>query len=275
MTKPSGAPVLSLVKVGKSFGPIEALADVSLELRQSEVIGLVGDNGAGKSTMVKVISGVHAPSSGEVHYDGVKVTLSGPADARARGVETVYQDLALVNQLDVSGNLFLGREVIRRGPAGLGRLVGWLDHAAMRARSEDAVEELHVRIPSVQGTAVERMSGGQRQGVAIARTVSWGRRALILDEPTAALGVQESEGVMKLIERLRERATPMLIVSHNLPMILRLCTRVVVLRLGRIVADLDVATTSPDEIVSFITGSGPLARRALPTSSGHGVAAGP
>lgn len=250
------SPVLSLVGVSKSFGPIDALSDVSLDLRRGEVIGLVGDNGAGKSTLVKIISGVHAPTSGTVEYDGEHVTLSGPADARARGVETVYQDLALVNQLDVSSNLFLGREIIRRGPLGVGRIFGWLDHGAMRRRSNEAIEELHVKIPGGGSTPVGRMSGGQRQGVAIARTVSWGRRALILDEPTAALGVQESEGVMRLIERLRERETPMLIVSHNMPMVLRLCTRIVVLRLGRIAADLQADQTTPDQIVSAITGAG-------------------
>jgi ABC-type sugar transport system ATPase subunit len=250
-------PVVALDGVSKSFGPIEALSEVDLELRHGDVIGLVGDNGAGKSTLVKVISGVHAPTSGSVYYDGERVTLTGPADARARGVETVYQDLALVNQLDVAGNLFLGREIIRAGPAGIGRWFGWLDHAAMRRRAREAAEELHVRIPEVAGTPVGQMSGGQRQGVAIARTVSWGRRALILDEPTAALGVQESEAVMVLIERLRQRETPMLIVSHNLPMVFRLCSRIVVLRLGHKVADLDAGSTTPDEIVALITGSDP------------------
>lgn len=193
--------------------------------------------------------------------------LHGPADARARGVETVYQDLALVNQLDVSGNLFLGREIIRSGPLGIGRIFGWLDHGAMRRRSDDAIEELHVRIPKVGGTPVGRMSGGQRQGVAIARTVSWGRNALILDEPTAALGVQESEGVMRLIERLRERETPMLIVSHNMPMVLRLCTRIMVLRLGRIAANLVAAETTPDQIVSAITGSDQHPRQGEPSAT--------
>jgi simple sugar transport system ATP-binding protein len=178
-------------------------------------------------------------------------------------VETVYQDLALVNQLDVASNLFLGREIIRRGPLGVGRLFGWLDHRAMKRRSDEAIEELHVRIPGAASTPVGRMSGGQRQGVAIARTVSWGRRALILDEPTAALGVQESEGVMRLIEHLRERETPMLIVSHNMPMVLRLCTRIVVLRLGRVAADLPAATTTPDQIVSAITGAGEVVSDAM------------
>jgi ABC-type sugar transport system ATPase subunit len=246
-------PVVSLAGVSKSFGAIDALTDVSLDLRQGDVIGLVGDNGAGKSTLVKIIAGVFPPTRGQILYDGAEVSLSGPADARARGVETVYQELALVNELDVAGNLFLGRELIRRGP--LGRVFGLLDHGAMRRRAQQAIDDLHVKIPSVSSTPVARMSGGQRQAAAIARTLFWCRLALILDEPTAALGVHESEQVMQLIERLHERRLPMLIVSHNLPMVFRLCDRIVVLRLGRKAADLRTEATSPEDVVAYVTGA--------------------
>jgi len=248
------APVIRLERVSKSFGAIEALKDVSIELRRNECVGLVGDNGAGKSTLVKIVSGVHQPSAGRLFIDNQPVTLASPADARARDVETVYQNLALVDQLGVAGNLFLGREIMRRGWLGLGRVLGLLDLAEMDRRAAEAVRSLKVRIPDAT-MRVRDMSGGQRQGVAIARTVFWGRKALILDEPTAALGVQESEQVMRLIEGLQGSGLAMLVVSHNLQLILRLCRRVIVLRHGRVAAEVDTATATAGDLVHYIVGT--------------------
>lgn len=246
-------PFLSIQNITKSFGAVQAIKGVSFDIHPGEVITLVGDNGAGKSTLVKIISGVHTPTSGELVIEGVPRYFDKPADAREAGIETVYQDLALVEQLDVAENVFLGREKISGGF--LGRWLGLLDKSSMRDETGDALKELHIKIPEPT-LSVKRMSGGQRQAVAIGRAVMWGRQLLILDEPTAALGVEETEQVLSLIERLRdEQNLTFLVISHNMQDVHRIADRVVVLRQGRHVATLNKSDTSPQEIVSYITGA--------------------
>jgi simple sugar transport system ATP-binding protein len=245
-------PVLKITGLTKSFGAIRALQGVDLEIRAGETVALVGDNGAGKSTLVKCVSGVHVPDSGEMLLDGEPLSVSSPKESRERGIETVYQDLALVEELDVAGNFYLGRELYRGGV--LGRFLGLLDLKRMRAEAQGALDEIHVRIPDI-GKPVQRMSGGQRQGVAIGRSVFWGRRLLILDEPTAALGVDQSEEVLSTIERLRDRGLAILLISHNMENVMRASDRVVVLRQGSKVAELDKASTTGQEIVGYITGA--------------------
>ena len=245
-------PVLEVNNVSKYFGAIEALVDVSIEVHSGEIVGLVGDNGAGKSTLIKCISGVHQPSNGSILIDGQPVHFSDPSDAREMGIETVYQHLGLVDELDVAGNLFLGREEMSGG--WFGRILNWLDVKGMRQEAVEALDSLHIKIPD-PSVPVASMSGGQRQAVAIGRTVFWGKKLLLLDEPTAALGVEESEQVLSLLERLREQGLPLLVISHNMQHVYRIADRIVVLRQGRKVADLIRSDTTPQEIVGHITGA--------------------
>jgi ABC-type sugar transport system ATPase subunit len=244
-------PVLRVENVSKNFAGVAALSDVSLEIHAGEIVGVVGDNGAGKSTLVKTISGEHLPSSGLLQIDGQPVEFTSPAAARALGIETIYQDLGLVDHMDAAQNFFLGREVTYGGAL---RPLRILRRSAMRSRARQAVEELHVRIPEIATRPVARMSGGQRQAVAIARGVFWGQKLMLLDEPTAALGVRESREAIQMISRLKERGIPMLVVSHNLVHVWEICDRVVVLRLGRKVADLRTSDTSPDQVIAYMTG---------------------
>jgi ABC-type sugar transport system ATPase subunit len=250
----SGAhPLLVIDHLTKSFGAVEALKGVSFTIERGQVVALVGDNGAGKSTLVKIISGVYQPSGGQILLNGVSVHFRKPAEALAAGIETVYQHLALIEQLDVADNVYLGRESVRGG--WFGRLVGLLDRASMRRETGEALSQLHIKIPAPT-MPVRRMSGGQRQAVAIGRAVTWGRQLLILDEPTAALGVEETEQVLKTIELLRDRqGLTFLIISHNMENVYRIADRIVVLRQGRQVATLDKDKTSPQEIVGYITGA--------------------
>ncbi|NDL56839.1 ATP-binding cassette domain-containing protein [Phytoactinopolyspora mesophila] len=245
-------PAARATNLSKWYGPVRALADVNFEIHPGEVVTLVGDNGAGKSTFVKMLSGAIEPTSGEIHIDGEPVHFASPADARERGIETVYQDLALVGHIDVGGNLFLGREPTRGGL--LGRLFGVLDLPAMSKQAETSLKELKVTVPSVTAP-VGTMSGGQRQATAIARTAMWGNKLLILDEPTAALGVKESEETLKLIEDVAAKKIPLIVVSHNIEHVFRIATRIVVFRQGQLVADLKRNETTPDEVVGYITGA--------------------
>lgn len=246
-------PLLSVQNITKSFGAVKAIKGISFDIYPGEVVTLVGDNGAGKSTLVKIISGVHPPSSGDLVIGGIPRHFEKPADARAAGIETVYQHLALVEQLDVAENVFLGRE--RTTGGFLGRWLGLLDQGTMRDDTAAALQQLHIKIPEPT-LSVRRMSGGQRQAVAIGRAVMWGRQLLILDEPTAALGVEETEQVLSLIERLRdEQHMTFLIISHNMQDVYRIADRIVVLRQGQHVATLNKAETSPEEIVAYITGA--------------------
>ena len=258
--------LISLRHIRKTFGGIDALDDVSLDLERGDVVGLVGDNGAGKSTLVKVLSGAHEPTSGEILLEGQPCTLAPPAHAQRLGIETVYQDLALIGTFTAAENFFLGREIAYgKGPA----LTRFVRKKAMAATAVRALEELHIDIPQVRTQPVDRMSGGQRQLTAIARGAFWGTKLLLLDEPTAALGVRESREVLDLIGRLSKRGLTILMVTHNLEHLWAVCNRVAVMRRGRKVADVPSAATTMDEVVALITGA-----RGEAASQSHGRAVG-
>jgi ABC-type sugar transport system ATPase subunit len=235
--------------ISKWFGGIHALDNVSLNLKQGEVVGVVGDNGAGKSTLLKIIAGVHPPSAGEIVIAGEPVHFESPKHARDAGIETVYQDLALVEEFDVPTNFFLGRELIYHP---------WfpvMRRNQMRQMAHETVRNLQINIPK-SNMRVAQMSGGQRQGVAIGRAVFWQGKLLLLDEPTAALGVQESAEVKRLLRHLvRERQLAMMIISHNMVEVFEVCDTIVVLRQGRQVATLAKAETTPEKVVGLITGA--------------------
>ncbi len=245
-------PILEVHDITKSFGPIRAIDGISLTVSAGEVVGLVGDNGAGKSTLVKIISGAYAPTSGDVRIEGKPVHFSSPADARRAGVETVYQDLALCNNLDVAQNFFLGRERLAHGP---GHFLGVLKLHEMRNEAATAIRKLHIRIPGLASNLIGEMSGGQRQAVAIARAAFWNSKLLLLDEPTAALGVAESAEVARLIADMAGRGMSMLIISHNMQEVWALCDRIVVLRQGHHAATLVKTETTPERVVGYITGA--------------------
>ncbi len=238
--------VLSLTNIHKAFGGVVAIEDFSLNLKAGEVVALVGDNGAGKSTLIKIISGVYTPTSGEILLDGEAADIRDASAARANGIEVVYQDLALADQQPVYMNMFLGRE-LTKGPLNL------LDKARMRQETQELVDELDVRIPSASST-ISDLSGGQRQGIAIARATHWASKLVLLDEPTAALGVAETARVEALIEQLKAKDLAILIISHSLDQVFRLSDRICVLRRGKQIGVRDTKTTDKNEIVSMITG---------------------
>jgi D-xylose transport system ATP-binding protein len=237
-------PILTLRGVSKTFGAVAALTDVDLDVTAGEVVALVGDNGAGKSTLVKVLSGVHAPDGGTIAFEGREVRIPNPAAAQQLGVATVYQDLALCENLDVVENLFLGQWLRRNR----------LDEVTMEVRSWELLRELSAKIPTVR-IPIASLSGGQRQTVAIARSLLGDPRIIILDEPTAALGVEQTAEVLNLIERLRERGHGVIMVSHNMADVKAVSDRVVVLRLGRNNGVFRSGEVSQEEIVSAITGA--------------------
>jgi D-xylose transport system ATP-binding protein len=245
-TTASAAPdaVLSLRGVSKNFGAVAALTDIELDVAPGEVVALVGDNGAGKSTLVKILSGVYQPDEGTITFDGRSVQISSPSDAHALGIATVYQDLALCENLSVVENLFLGQEV--------GSLR--LDEVVMETRSWELLRQLSAKIPSVQ-VPVAALSGGQRQTVAIARSLLGDPKIILLDEPTAALGVAQTAEVLNLVERLRERGHGVIMVSHNMADVQAVADRIVVLRLGRNNGVFRVGEVSSEEIVTAITGA--------------------
>ncbi|MFE1937259.1 ATP-binding cassette domain-containing protein [Streptomyces sp. NPDC059474] len=245
MAQPSAPPLLALSGVFKRFGAVEALTDVELEIHAGEVIALVGDNGAGKSTLVKVIAGVEPADVGTLEWRGRPVHIGRPHDAQHLGIATVYQDLSLCDNLDVVGNLFLGREITR---------IGVLNEVEMERRTRDLLATLSIRIPDVR-RPVATLSGGQRQTVAISRALLGEPRLVMLDEPTAALGIEQTAQVLDLVERLRERGLGVLLVSHNLGDVKAVADYVAVLRLGRNNGFFDVTTTSQEQIVSSITGA--------------------
>ncbi len=245
MTTTSPAPVLSMTGVSKRFGAVQALKDIDLEVRAGEVVALVGDNGAGKSTLVKAIAGVYTPDTGEVVFDGDPVRITSPSQAQELGIATVFQDLALCDNLDVVGNLFLGNEVLH-GPL--------LDEVSMEQEAWRLLRELSAKIPSVR-TQVASLSGGQRQTVAIARSLLGAPKVVMLDEPTAALGVAQTAEVLNLVERLREKGLAVILISHNMSDVMAVADRVVVLRLGRNNGDYRVADTTNQEIIAAITGA--------------------
>ncbi|WP_189188348.1 ATP-binding cassette domain-containing protein [Streptomyces albiflavescens] len=245
MVHVSATPVLALRGVSKRFGAVQALTDVELEVHAGEVVALVGDNGAGKSTLVKTIAGVHPIDEGAIEWDGKTVQINKPHDAQALGIATVYQDLALCDNIDVVGNLYLGRELKKRGI---------LDEVEMERRSRELLDTLSIRIPSVR-IPIASLSGGQRQTVAIARSMLGAPKLVILDEPTAALGVEQTAQVLDLVERLRERGHAVILISHNMADVKAVADKVAVLRLGRNNGVFEVKSTSQEEIISAITGA--------------------
>ena len=249
-----GKIVLEARKIVKRYGHVTALDGANLELRAGEVLAVIGDNGAGKSTMVKVLCGAVIPDEGQVLLDGVPVHFSSPMDPRKRGIETVYQDLAVAPALDIATNLFLGREVRCRGI--LGSWFRLLDKRRMKSEAQKEMAELKFRLPSID-SAVEDLSGGQRQGVAVARSAIFARRLVIMDEPTAALGVRESGEVLNLIRTIRDRGLPVLLISHNMPHVFELADRIHIMRLGRRVALTTPKEHSMGEVVAIMTGAMP------------------
>ncbi|WP_079663822.1 sugar ABC transporter ATP-binding protein [Streptomyces sp. 3214.6] len=238
-------PLLALRGVCKRFGVVEVLTDIELEIHSGQVVALLGDNGAGKSTLVKVISGVAPAEKGVIEWKGRPVHIRRPHDARDLGIATVYQDLALCGNLDVVGNLFLGREL---------RRFGFLDEVEMERRTRELLERLTGRLPDLRGPVVS-LSSGQRQTVAIARSLLAGPRVLLLDEPTAALGIEQTTEILDLIDQLRDRGLGVLLISHNMGDVKALADRAAVLRLGRNNGFFDVHTASHEQIISSITGA--------------------
>ena len=244
-------PVLEARDVVKSFGRVQALRGANFTVYPNEVVALVGDNGAGKSTLVKTLVGVHPPDSGEIFFDGRPVNIHTPHDARDLGIETVFQDLALAAEIDPAANMFLGREVVR--PGFLGKL-GFLDKAEMRRRSDAAFKDLGVRIQDTTAP-VANMSGGQRQGIAICRAVTWASKVVFMDEPTAALGVVQTRNVLDQIKRVRAHGLSVVLISHNMPEVFEVADRIEVLRLGQRVARLRPADVTMEDIVAAMTGA--------------------
>jgi ABC-type sugar transport system ATPase subunit len=246
-----GAPLLEARAIEKHFGHVVALRDGTFSLAPNEVHAIVGDNGAGKSTLIKVISGVFRPDAGEISLDGRPVTIANPREARQLGIETVYQDLALAEHLDAAANLFLGREEYLPAPLSW---FGFLDKKVMRKRAAEEMRKLKIGIQSVDQPVVE-LSGGQRQAIAVARAIAWGTRIVIMDEPTAALGVRESAMVLELIREVRSHGLAIVMVSHNLPEVFAVADRITVLRLGRTITTLNTRDTSLESIVGMMTGA--------------------
>jgi simple sugar transport system ATP-binding protein len=237
--------------VVKHFGHVEALRGADFSVGAGEVVGLVGDNGAGKSTLVKVLSGVLSPDEGQLLFEGQPIALGSAVEARRMGIETVYQDLALAPDLDPAANLFLGREILR--PGLLGRL-GVLDNAAMRAQAEEAYTSLGVGLRATTNS-VGTLSGGQRQGVAVARAAAWASKVIFMDEPTAALGVVQTRAVLDLIRRVRDSGRAVVLISHNMPEVFEVTDRVEVLRLGRRVATFNSNDVTMEDVVGAMTGA--------------------
>ena len=246
--RPEASPVLNLRGIGKEFGAIRALSGVDLAIEPGEVVGLMGDNGAGKSTLVKIIAGNFHPTHGTIRFDGAEHRFNKPLDARAAGIEVVYQDLALANNVSAAANVFLGRELTRRvGP------LSFLDHKAMNARALELFAEL--KSETRPKDLVRSMSGGQRQAVAIARTRLAQAKLILMDEPTAAISVRQVAEVLDLIRRLRDSGVAVMLISHRMPDVFSVCDRVVVLRRGEKRADKAVARSSPEEVTALITGA--------------------
>jgi D-xylose transport system ATP-binding protein len=241
--------------VSKSFGAVQALVDVDFDVDCGEVVALVGDNGAGKSTLIKAIAGVQPADAGEYWIDGKAVKIRTPTDASRAGIATVYQDLALCDNLDVVGNLYLGSEILEPG---IGRIRRSLDEAGMERRTRELLASLAVTTLDSPRTRVGSLSGGQRQAVAIARSLVTHPRVLILDEPTAALGVIQTAQVLALIEHLREQGLAIVVISHNLDNVFHVADRITVLRLGRHVATFDRRATAREDVVAAITGARPV-----------------
>jgi D-xylose transport system ATP-binding protein len=255
----SDTPLLELRGVTKSFGSVQALTDVDLEVHAGEVLALVGDNGAGKSTLIKCIAGIHPMDEGQLLFDGQPTTISGPRDAAKLGIEIVYQDLALCDNLDVVQNMYLGREASR---------FSVLKEPPMEAKTRETLASLRVTTIKSIRQPVATLSGGQRQSVAVARAVMWNSRLVILDEPTAALGVAQTEQVLALVNRLAEQGLSVILISHNLHDIFETAHRISVLRLGRNAGMFDRAKTTQEEVVHAITAGTPTKVSGIPGTAG-------
>jgi fructose transport system ATP-binding protein len=245
-------PILEARGLVKRYGHVEALRGADLDLFPNEILAIIGDNGAGKSTLIKALSGALQPDEGEIRLDGETVHFRTPRDARGAGIETVYQDLAVAPALDIAANIFLGRETRRRGL--LGNVLRMLDKGAMRREATRHFAELKIGVQSIT-QPVEDLSGGQRQGVAVARAATWARRLVIMDEPTAALGVKETGQVLDLILRVRERGLPVILISHDMPNVFELADRITIMRLGKRVAVVTPQSHSMAEAVAIMTGA--------------------
>jgi fructose transport system ATP-binding protein len=245
-------PLLEARGLVKRYGQVVALNNADFELFPGEIAAIIGDNGAGKSTLIKALSGALQADAGEIRLGGEHVHFRSPRDARGAGIETVYQDLAVAPALDIAANIFLGREQRRRGP--LGSTLRMLDKGAMRREAARHFAELQIGVQSI-GQAVANLSGGQRQGVAVARAATWAQRLVIMDEPTAALGVKETRQVLDLIQRVRERGLPVILISHDMPHVFELADRIHIMRLGRRVAVVTPQTHTMAEAVAIMTGA--------------------
>lgn len=252
MKKPGAAPVLSVHHAQKRFGAIEALKDVSLEAFKGEVLALLGDNGAGKSTLVKCISGLHALDGGQILIDGERAALGSPAAAQRAGIETVYQDLALFDNLTPAQNFYCGREIAY--PSWLPQALRFLDRQAMDRDAAAVIDRLKVKLPKFDAP-VALMSGGQRQAIAVARATVFARKVVILDEPTAALGVRESRKVLDLILQLKAEGNAVILITHNMEQVVELADRAIVLRQGRKVGELKPSRSNQQKLVSMIVGA--------------------
>jgi simple sugar transport system ATP-binding protein len=245
------APLLQARGITRKYGHVTALSGADFEIEAGEVVALIGDNGAGKSTLIRILSGTDTPTDGEIQFDGKPVTLASPVDARALGIETVFQDLALAPHLSAVQNMYLGREIMRGGL--LGRL-GFMNKAAMRAGSRRAFDDLGATVGDLDGP-IGAMSGGQRQGVAVARAAAWASKVIFLDEPTAALGVVQTKNVLDLIRRTAANGIAVVFISHTMPHVMEVSDRVQVMRQGRRVATLATADTSMEQLVGAMTGA--------------------
>lgn len=241
-------PILEMRGICKYFGGVHALENVDFELYPQEILALVGDNGAGKSTLIKIISGVYTADRGEIYLEGKRIEIQSPSDARALGIETVYQELALVETRDVAANFFLGREPTK------GRLGIFIDKKKVEEVTVRTLKKLSITLPSLR-TAVRYLSGGQRQALAVGRAIAWGRKIIIMDEPTAALGVEESRKVLGLVRQLKEHGASVIVISHNLRHVFSVAERIIVLRGGKRIGSKLKSETSGDEIVKLITGA--------------------
>jgi fructose transport system ATP-binding protein len=245
-------PILEARGLVKRFGQVVALDGADFELYPGEIVAIIGDNGAGKSTLIKSLSGALQPDDGEIRLDGERVRFRSPGEARSAGIETVYQDLAVAPSLDIASNIFLGREARWRGPLGFGLRL--LDKRRMRREAAQHFAELEIGVQSI-AQPVETLSGGQRQGVAVARAAKWARRLAIMDEPTAALGVRETRQVLDLIQRVREGGLPVILISHDMPHVFELADRILIMRLGKRVAVVTPQTHTMPEAVAIMTGA--------------------
>lgn len=241
-------PVVHMKGISKHFGGVEALRDVDLTLDEGEVLGLVGDNGAGKSTLVNILSGAIRSDSGEIFFRGEKVHIRHPRDAKRLGIETIYQNLALIDNLDVPANVFIGRE-IKKGD--LGRIFRIMDRREMEKKTWELLDRLKISIESIR-ERVANLSGGQRQSVAIGRAIFFDAKVLIMDEPTAALGVEETDKVHNLVRRLRDRGLSIIVISHNMNDIFKISDKIMVLKTGKLVGIQEKQETSMDEILRMI-----------------------